>query len=69
MIGDYTDEDFFKKLTTDEQRDYLIYIISDMTNAEIKELLLKVNNVRASIVERQFEEENIDKPIPINHFF
>lgn len=69
MIGNYTDEDFFRELTTDEQRDYLIYIISDMTNEEIKELLLKVNNARASIVERQLKEENIDKRIPINHFF
>lgn len=57
MIGDYTDEDFFRELTTDEQRDYLISITSAMTNKEIKELIIKVNNVRASIVERQLEEK------------
>lgn len=69
MIGDYTDEDFFRELTTDEQRDYLISITSAMTNKEIKELIIKVNNVRASIVERQLEEKNMDKRLPINHFF
>lgn len=69
MIGKYTDEDFFVKLTTDEQCDYLISITSDMTNAQIKELVYKINNVRSSIIDKQLAELDTSKRLSIEHFF
>lgn len=32
MIGEYSDKDFIKKLTTEEQRQYLITLTEKMTN-------------------------------------
>lgn len=50
MIGKYTDDDFFEKLTTDEQRNYLMSIASDMTNKKAKELIYKINDIRTSSI-------------------
>ncbi len=69
MIGKYTDNDFFRKLTTKEQHKYLKSIISGMTNEEIKELIFKINNVRAEIMIRQLIEPNVNTHLPIDHFF
>lgn len=68
MIGKYTDEDFFTKLTTDEQREYLLSLTENMTNAQIMELISKVNDVRANKIYNHLMIKDYDDDI-LSHFF
>lgn len=55
MIGKYTEEDFFKKLTVPQQRDYLISLVQGLTSDQAKELYDHVNKARFEAL------SNIDK--------
>ena len=68
MVGKYTDEDFFTKLTTAKQREYLLSLAENMTNAQIMELISKVNNVRAKEIHNHLMIKDYDNDI-FPHFF
>lgn len=69
MIGEYSDDDFIKKLTVDEQRKYLMSLTENMTDEKAWELLMNANKARAMVVHNHVEEKEGYKDIPFDHFF
>jgi hypothetical protein len=69
MIGEYSDEDFIKKLTTEEQRQYLITVTEKMTNKQAWDLVMAANEARAKAVHNHVEKKEGYIDIPFDHFF
>lgn len=68
MIGRYTDEEFFEKLTTKEQREYLVSLVKDMSNEQAKELYENISDARFEAL-RKLEPKDYNDPDVLSHFW
>lgn len=68
MIGKYTNEDFFRKLTTREQRKCLEEIMSDMTVENARDFYNQVMNIRIKELVKYRKEGHSESDI-MDHFF
>ena len=68
MIGKYADEEFFEKLTTKEQREYLVSLVKDMSNDQAKELYDNISDLRFEAL-RKLNPEDYNNPDVISRFW